>query len=100
MRAAIVAAAGLSLAACATVPVEGEAEPPVREVPDTCKAEAGQRYVGSRASAEIGAAIVESTDARELRWIPPNTIVTMEYKYGRVTVAYDAAMTITRVSCG
>jgi hypothetical protein len=96
---AILSAAVLGLAACATVPAEGE-DPPIRQVPDTCKAEAGQRYVGSRASAEIGAGIMESTDARELRWIPPNTIVTMEYKLGRVTVSYDENYRITRVTCG
>jgi hypothetical protein len=99
MRRSFFAAAALSLSACTTIPANGE-EPPVREVPDTCQAEAGQRYIGSRATAEVGAAIVESTDSRELRWLPPGTIVTMEYKFGRVNVSYDENYRITRVTCG
>ena len=95
----IAAGCALALAACATVPAEGE-EPQFRTPNDTCKAEAGQRYVGSRASAEIGAAIVESTDSVSLRWLPPRTAVTMEYAFGRVTVSYDDDYRITRVTCG
>jgi hypothetical protein len=98
MRAIPAAAAILSLAACATVPADGE--PPVRAPRDTCKAEAGQRFVGQKATAETGAAILAATGASELRWLPPGIIVTMEYKFGRVGVAYDAGFTITRVSCG
>ena len=38
--------------------------------------------------------------ADEVRWAPPRTAMTMEFKEGRVTVAYDDAMTITAVTCG
>lgn len=90
---------GLALAACATVPDEG-ARPPARTPDDTCRAEPGQRFIGQRASSEVGAAIMEATDSTRLRWVPPRTAVTMEYAYGRVTVSYDDDYRITRVSCG
>lgn len=99
MRAALAAAAVLPLAACVTVSTERE-DPPIRQVVDTCKAEGGQRFIGQRPSAEVGAAILAATGATELRWLAPGTITTMEYKYGRVSVGYDAGYTITRVSCG
>ena len=99
MHRPLIAAAALALSACTTIPANGE-EPPVREVPDTCKAEPAQRYLGQRATAETGAAIVAATDSRELRWLPPGAIVTMEYKIGRVNVSYDESYRITRVTCG
>jgi hypothetical protein len=34
-----------------------------------------------------------------LRWVPPRTAVTMDYRPDRLTVSYDDAMVITKVSC-
>ena len=93
MKLVPIPALALSLAACATSPAPG------REAGDTCKAEPGQRFIGQRASAEVGAAIMNATDSTRLRWVPPRTVVTMEYGLGRVTVGYDDAMSITAVSC-
>lgn len=86
----IVAVAALALSACVT----GFAEN------DFCNAEPGQLFVGQKADAESGLAIRQATGADVLRWVPPRTAVTMEFMEGRVTVAYDDAMTITRVTCG
>ena len=41
-----------------------------------------------------------ATSTDEVRWGPPRTPMTMEFKQGRVTVAYDDAMNITAVTCG
>jgi hypothetical protein len=89
-------AAALALAACATVPADGEDRP----AGDTCRAEPGQNFIGQRASAETGAVILRATRSTRLRWVPPDTAVTTEYGFGRVTVSYDDAMILTRVSCG
>lgn len=98
MRLILTTAAGaLSLAACTTVPADGE--PPVREPADTCRAEPGQRFIGQRATAETGTAIMAATRSTRLRWVPPRTAVTMEYAFGRVTVSYDDNYAITAVSC-
>jgi hypothetical protein len=94
---ALISTAALALAACTTVPADGE--PPAREPADTCQAEPGQRFLGQRASAETGSAIAAATHSTRLRWVPPRTVVTMEYAFGRVTVSYDDDYRITAVSC-
>ena len=65
-----------------------------------CNAEPGQLFVGQKADGASGLAIRQATGADEVRWAPPRTAMTMEFKEGRVTVAYDDAMTITAVTCG
>lgn len=95
MKATLALAAGaLALTACATVP-DDAALPR-----DTCRPEAGERFVGQQATAEVGAAILKATGTRTLRWVPPETAVTADYGFERVTVSYDRNMAITRVSCG
>ena len=88
---ALTAAAGaLALAGCATSTLEN----------DFCNAEPGQLFIGQKADAASGLAIRQATGADEVRWGPPRTPMTMEFKQGRVTVAYDDAMNITAVTCG
>ena len=88
---ALTAAAGaLALAGCATSTLEN----------DFCNAEPAQLFIGPKADAASGLAIRQATGADEVRWGPPRTPMTMEFKQGRVTVAYDDAMNITAVTCG
>lgn len=81
----------LSITACTT---------PAEHGADACKTEPGQRFVGAKAESETAIALLRATHAVELRWLPPGTIVTAEYKYGRLTVDLDDTNTITRVACG
>ena len=85
-----VAAAAIPLGGCATSTLEN----------NFCNAEPGQLFVGQKADAASGLAIRQATGADEVRWAPPRTAMTMEFKEGRVTVAYDDAMNITAVTCG
>ena len=94
---ALVLAAVPALSACATTP-EGATPPP--PAGDTCQAAPGQAFIGRVATAEVGAQLLAATRSREIRWVPPATVVTMDYKYGRLTVSYDEAMKIVSVSCG
>ena len=88
---AVTAAAGaLALGACTTTPLEN----------NFCNAQPAQLFIGQKADAASGLAIRQATGADEVRWAPPRTAMTMEFKEGRVTVAYDDAMTITAVACG
>ncbi|HMO68727.1 MAG TPA: I78 family peptidase inhibitor, partial [Novosphingobium sp.] len=41
-----------------------------------------------------------ATGARTLRWMPPRTAVTMDYRADRLTVSYDDNRIIERISCG
>ena len=88
-----------TLSACATAGTEaGEAPPPALE--GECVAEPGQSFVGQKATGEVGANLLNATGARTLRWVPPRTAVTMDFRADRLTVSYDDNMVIERVSCG
>ena len=90
IRIPAIVAGALALAGCQTTYLEN----------NFCNAEPGQLFVGQKADAASGLAIRQATGADTLRWVPPRTAVTMEFMQGRVTVAYDDAMTITRITCG
>jgi hypothetical protein len=93
------ASASLALAGC-----NAEGSRPPEELPampaGECKAEAAQDMIGQKATAEIGAELLHRTGARNLRWVPPRSAVTMDYRADRLTVGYDDAYTIVRISCG
>lgn len=92
------AALGLSLSACTTMTGDG-IDPPAMGNGE-CDAGAAQGLVGETASAETGQQALSLTGARQLRWGPPDTAFTMDYRPDRLNVIYDRAMTITQVTCG
>lgn len=65
-----------------------------------CTADVAQDMIGQRAAAELGTELLRRTGARNLRWVPPRSAVTMDYRADRLTVGYDDAYTIVRISCG
>lgn len=94
----LTAAALLTLAACTTaqggnegVPVQGGG---------ACRSEQLNQFVGQKASAELGARMLEVSGARVLRWVAPGMAVTMDFREDRLTVTYDARYVITQASCG
>lgn len=88
-----VAASALTLTGCATTGAVSTGD-------GTCTADPGQSFVGQKATAETGARLLNLTGAGQLRWVPPRTAVTMDFRADRLTVSYDDEMVITRVSCG
>lgn len=92
------AAIGSALAtmACAT---PGEEPPPVAGA-GPCDAEAAQGLVGQQASQALGAEAMRLSGAGQLRWIPPRTAVTMDYRPNRLNVEYDDDNIVTRIRCG
>lgn len=93
-RIAALALAASTLSACVTV------HTPAVPSGDSCKAAPAQVHLGHVATAELGAELLRLTGSRELRWVPPGMMVTMDYKFGRLTVGYDEAMRITSIACG
>jgi len=93
-------AAVLPLAACTQERPPVESAPPPPEAEMTCKADAVQSYVGQDVTPELGAAILKASGARTLRWGPPRSAMTMDYRVDRVNVIYDDASKITQVTCG
>lgn len=92
------AALGLALATLAGCATTGE--PSRDRITGECKPEPGQAFVGQTASAEVGAQLLKATGAARLRWGPPRSAMTMDYRPDRLTVSYDDDLVIDRVSCG
>lgn len=99
MKLALSLTTALPLAACATVPAEPGPVPPASNGGE-CNAAAVQGHIGHDATTEMGAAILEQSGARTLRWGPPNGAWTMDYRTDRVNVRYDEAVKITEITCG
>ena len=101
MRAALTPCFALSVMACATT---GATEPEYQEREAgggyLCDASGLQDHIGHKATAKSGAILLELSGARLLRWVPPRTAVTMDYRQDRLTVSYDDDMAIIRISCG
>lgn len=88
----------LMLAGCVSSPPETPtvaAPPPGSE----CKPEEGQRFVGQIATGLLGQQMRAATGARVIRWVPPRTAVTMDFRPDRLTVSYNDAMVIETVAC-
>jgi hypothetical protein len=104
MRAVLLATC-VSLAACVSAPPIKEPPPPPGSVGNPirpageCRAEPAQRLLGAKASVEVGDQLLALTGAQNLRWVPPRTAVTMDFRADRLTVSYDDDMVITRISC-
>jgi hypothetical protein len=108
MKQALIGIAGIGLAAiglAGCVTNGGETAPdqaaaaPAPEVA-MCDPAPAQYHIGHDATQAMGAAILKDSGARSLRWGPPRSAWTMDFRQDRVNVEYDDQMKITRVSCG
>lgn len=99
------------LSACSINPSPGQAEsvtgeppkpPPVHGVTPghACTTVETDQFVGQPGTNSNGDAILRVSKAAVLRWSPPNTMLTMDYRQDRVTVWLDEANRITKIRCG
>lgn len=103
MRVMMIALGTLSLVGCKTAAETGsDGGTPIYDDPPggLCNAAPVQAYVGKTVSEELGQAIQTESGARRLRWGPPDSAWTMDFREDRVNVRYDRAMTITSITCG
>lgn len=96
------AALSLTLAACTGSGAYQTApdRPPARPIQGTCDAAPAKQQIGKTASEAVGATILADSGARTLRWGPPRSAWTMDYREDRVNVRYGDDMTITEITCG
>ena len=99
VRLAGLAALAPALGACMTAADAGPVATAPAQAGNSCHAEPAQRYLGTLASEQAASDLLRAAGASEIRWVPPGTMVTMEYKYGRLTVGYDGQMKITSIAC-
>ncbi|WP_230281227.1 I78 family peptidase inhibitor [Croceicoccus sp. Ery15] len=89
----------LGLAGCATT-ATADSDPAETGEVAMCDAASVQDWIGQTASPELGAELLAATGAKTLRWGPPRSAMTMDYRPDRLTVTYDDNMVIDRISCG
>ena len=77
-------------------------QPPVHGVTPghKCDATGTESFIGGIRTDSTGAAIQRATRAAVVRWSPPGTMLTMDYREDRVTVWLDQAKRITKIRCG
>ena len=100
MRTLLAISVASLLTACTTTAMSEDETPPKVWGEGKCDVSALQGHIGHKATAESGAKLLELSGAATLRWIPPRTAVTMDYRTDRLNVAYDDDMVITKISCG
>lgn len=93
---AAAAATALILAGCATT----DTGPREEFVGGKCDAGPGQTFVGQRATVAVGGGIQKATGAAILRWAPPRSALTMDFREERVTIAYNDDLVIEMITCG
>ncbi len=89
-----------ALLACSTTGQEPEI--PERGVTPgfACNSDGLSKFVGQKADSATGASALAQSGAKSLRWIPPNSAVTMDFRQDRLNIEYDEKMVISRVNCG
>ncbi len=88
----------LAMGACATTQ---DADEPIEVAPaGDCDVTAVEWMVGERADAVLGGRVLRITNSRTLRWIPPRTAVTQDFRPDRVNVTYDDEYIVQRIYCG
>ena len=65
-----------------------------------CRTTGTDRFIGQARTSRTGSAIKHATRAAVLRWAPPGTMLTMDYREDRVTVYLGPDRKITKVNCG
>mgnify|MGYP002785921067 CR=1 FL=1 len=101
MRMIVLGLLATGLAGCASTSADAPSEVGlVQPGAAICNAQPVQSYIGQRADQALGAAILKASGARSLRWGPPNSVWTMDFREDRVNVQYDERLIITQITCG
>lgn len=101
MRSVALLGGVLIMSGCAPVPPQPPAEVEPRVFGEgNCNAAPAQRLIGRAATTELGAEALRLTGATALRWIPPGSAVTMDYRTDRLNIELDAQNRVTRIRCG
>lgn len=96
----LIAATAPLLAACATAAAQSPYPNRSSAEKFECRNTALEQFRGQAPTADVASTILRASGAKNLRWVPHGTVVTMEYNSERVTVWLDAQSRIERVSCG
>jgi hypothetical protein len=86
----------LLLSACAA-----RSPMPLRHSADSgvCRATGLDQFRGQAASQDVAIQLIRASGAKDLRWVPPGTMVTMDHRSDRLTVHPDAQNRILSAAC-
>ncbi len=87
-----------SLAGCAGMTARPDASAAMSVA--TCQAEGAQSMIGQTANAALGSQLLRETGASTLRWVPPRSAMTMDFRPDRLTVGYDDDYHVMTINCG
>jgi hypothetical protein len=99
----VLGTAAMMTMGCAQVPPAEAAEESVPvhgETGKTCDAAPAQRLIGRTRSAALGEEAKRLSGAAALRWIPPGTMVTADYREDRLNIELDGNNKVIRIACG
>ena len=65
-----------------------------------CGVDKAAAFVGQVASAEVRGEVAKAVGHDRIRWIAPDTVVTMDFSESRLNMMLDAANRITDAKCG
>jgi hypothetical protein len=100
IRTSLIAATALLLSGCAATSATSETATTENAPAALCKNDGLERFVGRTADAALGAEALAASGARTVRWGAPRSPMTMDFRQDRLTVSYDDAMVVIRLSCG
>jgi len=100
LKIALISVAAAPLLACTAAGAGSEIPEKGATPGKTCKADDLQVLVGEQANANTGQVALKRSGGKILRWIPPNSAVTMDYRQDRLNISYNEDMAITKVNCG
>lgn len=93
---------GTALSACAATPADAaSATPAANPTAMTCSADnAKASFIGKKATPEVVEQVRQATGSKNVRVIPPDTMVTADFREDRLNLDVDANQVITGVRCG
>ena len=66
----------------------------------TCSTDGTDHFIGKTGSRRTGATIKRISHAAVLRWAPPFTMLTMDFRADRVNIYLDDHHKVTKITCG
>jgi hypothetical protein len=73
---------------------------PANAAPSACGADKAAKFVGKTATPDVRAQVIEAVGHNRIRWIGPDTVVTMDFSEGRLNADLNASNRITGFRCG
>ena len=73
---------------------------PADAPPSACGADKAAKFVGKTATPDVRAQVIEEVGHNRIRWIGPDTVVTMDFSESRLNMMLSASNRITGTRCG